>query len=141
MSTIRYRINEPDVSAETFEEEVLVINLANGHYHSLRGSGVWLWQALTAGLGRSEAIDRLVLGRGEDAGAAEQSADFIDRLVDEGLLVTAPERIDVGGCDVAPPGPFVAPSMETFTDMENLLTIDPIHDVDSQGWPHRPGLA
>jgi hypothetical protein len=23
--------------------------------------------------------------------------------------------------------------------MENLLAIDPIHEVDVQGWPHTPG--
>ena len=53
MDDIRYKINEPDATAETFEGEVIVINLANGRYHSLRGTGAWLWQALTAGLGSS----------------------------------------------------------------------------------------
>ena len=40
-----YRLNEPDVSAEVFDEEVLAIDLKTGHYHSLRESGVFLWQS------------------------------------------------------------------------------------------------
>jgi hypothetical protein len=141
VSADHYRINEPDVSAEAFEEEVLVINLSNGHYHSVRGSGVFLWKALTAGLSRREAVDRLVAGRSEDATAVAQAGEFIDRLVGEGLLIAAPDRTDVGPLDLVPPESWVAPSIETFTDMENLLTIDPIHDVDSQGWPHGQGPA
>ena len=32
--------------------------------------------------------------------------------------------------------PFSTPVLETYTDMQDLLTLDPIHDVDpQQGWP------
>lgn len=139
MENIRYKINEPDVTAETFEGEVIVINLANGRYHSLRGTGAWLWQALTAGLSRREAIDRLRAAGSVEPDAAEQASAFIDRLAAEELLVAAPERVDGGAAGVDAPGAFLAPLMETFTDMENLLAIDPIHEVDVQGWPHTPG--
>ena len=141
MEDVRYRINEPDVTAEAFEDEVIVINLANGRYHSLRGTGSWLWQALTAGLGRREAIDRLLGAGAADPAAAEQAAAFIDRLAAEELLVSAPERAGGAPADLRAPGAFLAPLIETFTDMENLLAIDPIHEVDMQGWPHTPGSA
>jgi hypothetical protein len=138
---ICYRINEPDVTAETFEGEVIVINLANGRYHSLRGTAAWLWQALTAGLGRGEAIGRLLGASAADSDAAGQAAAFIDRLTAEELLVAAPERVGGAGADLPTPEAFIAPLIETFTDMENLLAIDPIHEVDVQGWPHTPGSA
>jgi hypothetical protein len=141
MSDTYYRINEPDVTAETFEDEVIVINLANGRYHSLRGTGAWLWQALSAGLGRSEAIDRLIGASAADPDAAGQAAVFIDQLAAEELLVAAPEWAGGEPALLASPGAFLAPLIETFTDMENLLAIDPIHEVDVQGWPHTPGSA
>ena len=139
MDFIRYRTNEPDVTAETFEEEVIVINLANGRYHSLRGSGTWLWRALAAGLSRREAIDRLLAAGDATPDAAERAAAFIDRLVTEELLVAAPDQAPTSKADVEPPAGFLEPLIETFTDMENLLAIDPIHEVDVQGWPHTPG--
>lgn len=139
MSDTHYRINEPDVTAETFDDEVIVINLANGRYHSLRGTGAWLWQALAAGLSRREAIDRLLAAGAAGPDAAGQVAGFIDQLAAEELLVAAPERAGGAPPQLASPGAFLAPLIETFTDMENLLAIDPIHDVDVQGWPHTPG--
>jgi hypothetical protein len=138
MSHTHYRINEPDVTAESFDGEVIVINLASGRYHSLRGAGTWLWQALATGLDRREAIERLVAA-GNDAGDAEQQVSaFIDRLLSEELVVEVAERADLQAADVEPPAVYLAPSIETFTDMESLLLIDPIHEVDVRGWPHTP---
>jgi hypothetical protein len=31
----------------------------------------------------------------------------------------------------------VPPVLERYTDMQELLFLDPIHDVDESGWPHR----
>jgi hypothetical protein len=27
--------------------------------------------------------------------------------------------------------------LQKFTDMQELLLLDPIHEVDERGWPHR----
>jgi hypothetical protein len=138
MENLRYRINEPDVTAETFDDEVIAINLANGRYHSLRGSGAWLWHALAAGLGMRDAIDRLLTLEGCPADAADQAAAFVERIAAEALIVADPER--AAGPPPAGPVSFLVPQLETFTDMENVLAIDPIHEVDVQGgWPHTPG--
>jgi len=33
--------------------------------------------------------------------------------------------------------PFVKPILQKYTDMADLLLLDPIHEVDAgQGWPH-----
>ena len=32
--------------------------------------------------------------------------------------------------------PFAAPVLHKYTDMEDLLLLDPIHDVDESGWPN-----
>ena len=34
--------------------------------------------------------------------------------------------------------PYVPPQIERFTDMQELLLLDPIHEVDDTGWPHTP---
>ncbi len=30
---------------------------------------------------------------------------------------------------------FEAPVLESYSDMQDLLLLDPIHDVDDAGWP------
>ena len=33
--------------------------------------------------------------------------------------------------------PFVTPTLSRYTEMQDLLLLDPIHDVDDSGWPRR----
>ncbi|MCA1554989.1 MAG: PqqD family protein, partial [Chloroflexi bacterium] len=33
--------------------------------------------------------------------------------------------------------PFEPPSLQRFTDMQDILLVDPIHEVDESGWPQR----
>ena len=139
MSDTYYTLNEPDVTFETFDDEIIVINLANGRYHNIRGSGTWLWQALCSGLGSREATNQLLALGVEEPDASQQVAEFIDRLTAEELLVASPTQVEKLAAVAEAPALFTAPLIETFTDMEHLLAIDPIHEVDSQGWPTDSG--
>lgn len=146
INNLCYRVNEPDVTAEIFEDEVIAINLANGRYHSLRGAAAWLWQALAAGVGSRDVIAQLLKANALPPDAADQAAAVIEQLTAEELIVPAPEQRaehPAGGpSGLAPLLVFLPPLIETFTDMENLLAIDPIHEVDVEGgWPHLPASA
>src|ERR1700733_7435002 len=46
---ILFQVNDPDVSAELFDNEILAINLTSGHYHSMRFSAVPFWLIITNG--------------------------------------------------------------------------------------------
>jgi len=108
--------NRPDVLDEVFDGEAVLVNLRTGRYYSLDTAATEVWGAVVAG----EPLP--------DGGAA-----FVRRLVDEELAITdelLPEPSDDDD----------GPSMEVFTDMEDILLLDPIHDVDydAAGWPTRP---
>ena len=52
------------------------------------------------------------------------------------------DATDQGSAPVATPeitvnGAF-SPNLEKHTDMAELILLDPVHEVDSMGWPHRP---
>lgn len=138
----RYRLNEPDVSAEVFDEEVLAINLKTGHYHSLRESGVFLWQTLMQGHSLEETAS-LLAARFPDIAAQSriEAENFAQQLVEAGLVVEAPDATSPSGAAPAEPAgkPYVSPLIESYTDMQELLLIDPIHEVDVYtGWPQKP---
>ncbi|HSJ02908.1 MAG: PqqD family protein [Verrucomicrobium sp.] len=122
-----YRLNEPHVSAEVFDGEVLVINLNTGHYHSIRESGVAIWNLLAEG----HSVDAIA-SVGNAAGVNVE--EFVQSLTAAELLVPAESP-------PAPPAPVEttfsgSPILESYTDMQDLLLIDPIHEVDIHtGWP------
>jgi hypothetical protein len=138
---VTYRVNSPQVISETVGGETIIVNLARGHYFSLQGTAVDVWQALE----RGEAVETIVaeLERCYDAGDGEITA-AVNKLLEDFLaaeLIVADEN---GTPAAAAPlreaaaerVPFVAPSFTAFTDMQDIILLDPVHEVDTRGWPH-----
>jgi len=143
----RFRINTPDVSAEAFDDEIIAINLSNGHYHSLRGIAFQIWTLLEKGysLDETSAALKLAFPGGPDA-IVRDVGDFAAELHAAGLIVPASPAagdplppIEPLSLSTIPGGNYAKPVIESFTDMESLLLLDPIHEVDLlTGWPRRP---
>jgi Coenzyme PQQ synthesis protein D (PqqD) len=138
-SDARFRVNDPHVVHEVFDGEVLVINLESGTYYSLLGVAASIWQWLPQGAS-VQAITRVLaqlhFGDSDVIGAAV--TEFVSKLAEQKLVVTADDGNGVSF--TPPPAPmsktdFVAPVMEIFTDMQDLLLLDPIHEVSESGWP------
>jgi coenzyme PQQ synthesis protein D (PqqD) len=130
------RVDDPRVVSETIDGETIAIDVATGHYYSLRGAGVEIWESLQA----SRRLEGVVADVAARYGvAADEIRDavtsFVLRLEEEGLLRSA----GAAGAEPARPAarrPFEPPSFERYTDMSDLVLLDPVHAVDEQGWPH-----
>jgi hypothetical protein len=142
------RINAPQVIHESIDGEVIVIDLGTGSYYSLKDSGAAVWDALDRTGGATErdlvhALEARYEGSREQFEAGVQY--LLNVLRDEGLVVEAetaglPAAIleEAAGTRVA----FETPRLEKFTDMQDLVLLDPVHEVDATGWPQpRPGDA
>ena len=136
-----YRVNSPHVISETVGGETIIVNLARGHYFSLQGSAVEVWQ----GLERGEAAEIIVLELEQRYEATEGEIDAaVMKLLDDFVaaeLVVAEENgtgtvTPAPSQDVGERVPFVSPSFTTFTDMQDIILLDPVHEVDTRGWPH-----
>ena len=136
MTVERLTWNTPALTAETFDDEVVIVNFDSGKYHSLRGSGRQIWQwvgSAPASVALVEHASRTFLGEPGEIAIAVRA--FLDTLLAEGLLVKAAADAPVGVLQPMEGGPFTAPVLTTFSDMQELLLLDPIHEVDAVGWP------
>jgi hypothetical protein len=131
--------NIPTVVAEVIDGEAVLINFETGSYYSLNGAGAAAWEALVGGT----TIDGLVrkLESLYDSGQDEIRASIVGltaELKEEGLIVETNAHPESDSApDVSTPQvPFVAPSLNKFTDMQEMLLLDPIHDVGETGWPY-----
>lgn len=139
-----YCVNEPSVISEVIDGETIVLNFDSGHYYSFNGSASEIWQHVAAGRPVAAVVERVALHFAVDATAIHGAvAGFVDRLAEENLI----RRADGGAVAAAPIAPaasdapigtFGTPTFEKFTDMEELLLLDPIHEVSDAGWPRKP---
>lgn len=136
-----FRLNEPDVTFEAFDAEVLAINLRNGNYYSLRETAIPIWLLTVRGLSIEEIGKKLSHSCQEDQATVTLSVgDFIQKLATEALLVAldSPPTIESEEPEVSLPTSFIDPILDSYTDMQQLLLMDPIHEVDTTGWPQAP---
>ena len=138
-SEARYEVNKPEVVDESVDGEALIVHLGTGAYYSARGTADAAWTWFAAGASATEVAEALADGAGVDA-AGQAVRAFLDDILAEGLM--RPRSTPPAAMPVHAPGPFSAPLLEKFTDMQDLLLLDPIHDVDdAQGWPNaRPAV-
>jgi Coenzyme PQQ synthesis protein D (PqqD) len=144
----RYHLAGPEIISESFDDgESVVVNLDNGCYFSLNPVGGWMFDLLASGVS-VDAVTETVGGRYDAAPDAIRAAvaEFAVRLLDEALLAPGAPEADVtetGGREAQPrewsdePVTFEAPRLTAYTDMQDLLLADPIHDYDETGWPAR----
>lgn len=140
----QYEVAAPEVVAEDFGGEIVVLNLGNGKYFSLVGLAANLWRDLEAGYIPQSLFDH----RRQDGSAqAAGMQQFMEALIREQLVrprstnANVPETVSATVLLAMSPD-AVFPSLEMYDDMAELILSDPIHDVDEDmGWPVKPRSA
>lgn len=132
-------VNGPYVVAEVFDNEVVVIHLERGTYYSLTGAACQFWPLLGSGRDAAGIAAALAELGPEWAAAQAELVAFAEELMAEELVQLA----ELPQAPVAPaPAAYQPPKLEKFTDMEELIALDPVHDVSAaEGWPLRTPLG
>lgn len=128
--TTWFRVNSPAVVFDASADDTVIINLVSGRYFRLDAVSSLAWNALVASGSRaafaSSAANETELVTSMD--------DMITALVDEELIVEAPAGDAVA--ENPEPWTFAGFTLESFSDLEDILGLDPIHEVDpNKGWP------
>ncbi len=139
---LHFRVNHPTVISETIDGEAIIINLDTGAYYSLRETGAAIWQLIEQGAASQTISDELVRRyEGTPTTIVAGLQSLLAQLVQDQLIVPLDDESAVpqssGTALPANHGKprFTPPVLEKYTDMADLLLLDPIHDVSEQGWP------
>ncbi len=142
MTSKFFRINTPQIVHHTIEQEIIIIDFETGSYFSLTGTGVTVWECLAQVASLDDIVDALMAQYAGDRAEIRRDAEqFLNELEREALIVpaaTLPVRPSSSVVTIAAPKAllsFQPPTLAKYTDMQDLLLLDPIHGVDEQGWP------
>jgi Coenzyme PQQ synthesis protein D (PqqD) len=127
----------PEIVHETVDGEVIAIDLDSGSYYSLAGSGPLIWSLLVEGASEVELRGALEARFGGVETIAGDVSGLLGQLRESGLIVEAERRAgDAALVTRAGDGEtYEAPRFERYTDMKDYFLLDPIHEVDTTGWP------
>lgn len=136
------RVNHPHIIHEIIQGEAILVNLETGSYYSADQVGAAIWDAIENGMPVAQIVDAITHAySGDEAEKLARVTAFLEQLQHEGLVLPA-ENAEINSPAPLPTlptntPPFVAPQLKKYTEMQDLLLLDPIHDVDDAGWPQR----
>lgn len=124
---------------ETFDDEVVIVDLESGVYYSTDAIAADIWSMILAGSSFEELVEALLTRyTGEPALIQSHTVAFLDRLL-AARLIEPTDGPSAGTAALGESGlprrVFSEPRLEPYTDMQDLLLLDPIHEVDETGWP------
>jgi len=129
----------PNVMHEMIDEEVVIVNLESGSYYSLAGVAGQIWNLLgDDGCSMEVLVERMKqMYEGDEHLISTEVAKFLQELSQEKIISVTAGECTNNVCSEAPTprGAFSVPVLEKYTDMEEMLLVDPIHEVSEEGWP------
>ena len=136
-----YIFNEKKVFEDFADGQYIVLNHVNGEYYSFDKASSIVLKALTEGCSPENLAQALCNRYGGDVCTALESVNrFVEQLLTLEIIIS-------GGNAEGKAEPYVAAidsekmpelSCEVFTDVADLLMMDPIHEVDEEaGWPFK----
>lgn len=144
-----FRINTPRVVHETIAGEAIIIDFDNGAYFSADGVGAVIWEQIAQNASVNDIVHALTqLYAGDYTEIETEVERFLNELQRESLIVLLDRAPSEPRVAPAMPDPnlkvrptFQAPALHKYTDMQDLLLLDPIHEVDESGWPVKKDIA
>ena len=139
----RFIINEPTVVHENIEGETVILNLDTGNYYSVVDVGADIWDLIIRGKAANDIVSG-IRHKYECSGTdTEKVLSFLEELQQEGLIIHGDgndghaQQEESGGEKeiMGSKSDFHPPVLNKYTDMQDLLLLDPIHEVDATGWP------
>ncbi len=141
----RYKVNH-EVIHETIDDEVIIVNLGSGIYYSLDKTGAVIWNYIERNVSIGEMINNINCNYNCTIEELKNTlSELLTALKDEKLIILNQDNYTKGVVEVKTqfentPGKqkkkFEKPKLGKYNDMQELLLLDPIHDVDEMGWPN-----
>ena len=133
-----YIFNEEKVFADFADDQYIVLNHFNGEYYSFDKASSLVLKALTEGCSVENIVQAFCNRYGGACKAPESVNRFMEQLLS--LEIIIPDDNTTGNADkyIAAIESESMPELacEVFTDVADLLMMDPIHEVDEkEGWP------
>jgi hypothetical protein len=131
-----YKLNEEKMFCDITDGIAIVINSETGIYYGFNKFGTSVFENLIKGVSVEKVLEaaKALAGAPDDLGA--KFTKFVDTLAEKGLVIAGDESAEAAAIDAAAAEEDkFEPAVTEYSDAQELLLADPIHDVkDETGW-------
>lgn len=130
----------PRIVADIFENDLILANLDTGIYYSLNGLSVFLLSKLpfSEPEGEIQAIAKQFPQKHKEI--IEDLTLIWKKLQKEEIIISTDKEIKTdSNFSIEIPSGFESSKLLKYADMQDLLMLDPIHEVSEDGWEVKEG--
>lgn len=133
-----YKIPSSKVVYEVLNTEVIAIDFNTGSYFALLHVAKQIWLLIAEGLPVNQIVQLIASHYRRNPGEIQLDVElFIEDLLKNGLIEADEPKL-VKNIEVSPGDwAYQPPKVMTYLDVQELLLIDPIHEVAEVGWPNK----
>jgi len=126
-----YKLAEPEVVVEEFQEGLIVLNLSTGMYFDLGERLIPLFNYIVEGVCVADLCDAL---EEAETGASASTKKILKRMLEQGLFITSEPSITNIDKDIV--NKILSAGQKYHfginDDLAELIIADPIHDIDPE---------
>jgi hypothetical protein len=133
---IRFEIDTKRFVSDPLEGETIIMDMVAGRLFLLEEGAATVWENIVKGGARDELLSSVGSRYGSEAVTACET--FLQRLSELGLVseISTNKEIAVAANSGLWPAAIGEFRLTEYDDMIDIITMDPIHDVDpNRGWP------
>lgn len=124
----------PRLAADVFDGEYIIANLDTGLYYSVQGIAVSVLNAMPFS-NLDTVIQTLSIAFPIHSEEIEQELySILKELLAEGIVKQDADTNMGIEQEYRAPAEYIQSRFNRYADMQDLLLLDPIHDVDEEGW-------
>lgn len=125
----RLLVNHGQVAAKTFDDEVILINLATGVYYTIETIGSSIWKLIAKQYSMAEIATALSDGYEVSVEQARRDiGELAAQLIAEELVTVTEDAVSLEPVvrqTVSEKRAYLVPRLDVYRDMELLLALDP----------------
>jgi hypothetical protein len=139
---VHYKIKNSNIVSDIVDQEAIIMDLNSGIYFSSQDVGAVIWDGIVCGFEEYQIKQRIRQSFSVEPVVFDREfGDFIGGLISNNLIAIDPSEsapttewtmpLPTAKC------PYSPPILHRHGDMQDLALLDPIHDVEGEGWPNR----
>jgi hypothetical protein len=133
-----YSLNSASISIERLNGEIIMISFESGDYFSCFGVGSDVLTLISQSASTAQIKEEL-FNKFQSEFQVDQVNSFIKECLNENIIILSSHEtnLDVELPDDYDKSKWNVPLLEKFSEYNDLLLIDPIHESSLEGWPNK----
>ena len=133
-----YCLNSASISIERLNGEIIMISFESGDYFSCFGVGSDVLTLISQRASTAQ-IKKELFNKFQSEFQVDQVNSFIIECLNENIIIlnSHETNLDVELPDDYDKSKWNVPLLEKFSEYNDLLLIDPIHESSLEGWPNK----